>query len=156
MSGRIDAKLKELKLTIPNVAPPAVANYVPWVRTGNLIYISGQIAMGAKGPLFGGKVGEKVTLEQAQKAAQLCAINIIAVLKTALDGDLDRVKRCVKLNGYVNSTPGFTQHPEVLNGASNVLVRVFGDAGKHARAAVGVPSLPRDVSVEIDGVFEVE
>ena len=154
MSGRIDAKLKELNITLPD-PPKPVANYVPWVRTGNYIYISGQIPTVPKGAIVG-VVGDKLKPQQASKAAQICALNVIAVLKSALDGDLDRVKRCVKLTGYINAVPGFGQHPEVMNAASDVMVKVFGDAGKHARSAVGASTLPRGVPVEIDAVFEVE
>ena len=154
MSGRIDAKLKELNVTLPD-PPKPVANYVPWVRTGNYIYISGQIPTVPKGAIVG-VVGDKLKPQQAAKAAQICALNVIAVLKSALDGDLDRVKRCVKLTGYINAVPGFGQHPEVMNAASDVMVKVFGEAGKHARSAVGAGTLPRGVPVEIDAVFEVE
>ena len=154
MSGRIDAKLNELNITLPD-PPKPVANYVPWVRTGNYIYISGQIPTVPKGAIVG-IVGDKLKPQQAAKAAQICALNVIAVLKSALDGDLDRVKRCVKLTGYINAVPGFGQHPEVMNAASDVMVKVFGEAGKHARSAVGASTLPRGVPVEIDAVFEVE
>jgi enamine deaminase RidA (YjgF/YER057c/UK114 family) len=154
MSGRIEAKLKELNITLPD-PPKAVANYVPWLRTGNYVYISGQIPTVPKGAIVG-VVGDKLKPQQAAKAAQICALNIVAALKAALDGDLDRVKRCVKLTGYINAVPGFGQHPEVMNAASDVMVKVFGDAGKHARSAVGASTLPRGVPVEIDAVFEVE
>jgi enamine deaminase RidA (YjgF/YER057c/UK114 family) len=154
MSGRIDAKLKELGITLPEVPKP-VANYVPWVKSGNHVYISGQIPSIPKGVVVG-TVGNELKPQQAHKAAQACAINILAVLKAACDGDLDRVVRCVKLTGFINAVPGFGQHPEVLNGASDLMVRVFGDAGKHARAAVGAGSLPRNVPVEIDAIFEVQ
>ncbi|MGQ0741953.1 MAG: RidA family protein [Alphaproteobacteria bacterium] len=154
MSGRIDAKLKELNITLPE-PPKPVANYVPWLRTGNYIYISGQIPTIPKGAVVG-VVGDKLKPAQAAKAAQICALNILAVLNSALDGDLDRVKRCVKLTGYINAAPGFGQHPEIMNAASNVMVQVFGEAGKHTRSAVGAGTLPRGVPVEIDAVFEVE
>jgi enamine deaminase RidA (YjgF/YER057c/UK114 family) len=155
MSGRVDAKLKELGISLP--APTqAVANYVSWVKSGSHIYISGQIPIGPEGLMYAGIVGKDISLEDARKAARLCAINILAALKSALDGDLDRVKRCVKLNGFVNAAAGFGQHPEVLNGASDIMVQVFGEAGRHARAAVGAGSLPRNISVEVDAVFEVE
>lgn len=154
MSGRIDARLQELKIQLPD-PPKPVANYVPWVRTGNYVYISGQIPTVPKGAIVG-VVGDKLKPQQAAKAAQICALNVIAVLKSALDGDLDRVKRCVKLTGYINAVPGFGQHPEVMNAASDVMVKVFGDAGKHARSAVGAGTLPRGVPVEVDAIFEVE
>lgn len=153
MSGRIDAKLKELGLELPEVPKP-VANYVPWVKSGAYVYISGQIPTVPKGVVVG-TVGKELKPQQAHKAAQVCAINILAVLKAALDGDLDRVVRCVKLTGFINAVPGFGQHPEVLNGASDLMVQVFGDAGRHTRAAVGAGSLPRNVPVEIDAIFEV-
>lgn len=154
MSGRIDARLQELKIQLPD-PPKPVANYVPWVRTGNYVYISGQIPTVPKGAIVG-VVGDKLKPQQAAKAAQICALNVIAVLKSALDGDLDRVKRCVKITGYINAVPGFGQHPEVMNAASDVMIKVFGEAGKHARSAVGAGTLPRGVPVEIDAVFEVE
>ncbi len=153
--GRIDAKLKELGIELPS--PPApVASYVPYVRTGNLVFISGQVTLGRNGLEYVGVVGQDVSLEEGQAAARLCAINVIAQLKAALDGDLDRVKRCVKVTGFVNAIPRFTDHPEVINGASNLFGEVFGDAGRHARAAVGAGSLPRNVAVEVEAIFEVE
>lgn len=154
MSGRIDARLKELGITLPATPAPA-ANYVPWVRTGVLVFIAGQITMGPKGLEYVGIVGKDFDVDEGRQAARLCAINILAALKGALDGDLDRVKRCVKVTGFVNAVPGFSQHPEIINGASDLLVEVLGDAGRHARAAVGAGSLPRNVAVEVDAIFEV-
>ncbi len=154
MSGRIDARLKELRIELPE-PPKPVANYAPWVKSGAYVYISGQIPSVPKGVMVG-IVGKEITLPQARKAAQVCAINILAALKAALDGDLDRVVRCVKLTGFVNAVPGFGQHPEVLNGASELIVSVFGDAGRHTRAAVGAGSLPRNIPVEVDAIFEVQ
>ncbi len=154
MAGRIDARLKELGITLPNVAAP-VANYVPWVRTGNLVFISGQITMGSGGLEYVGIVGKDFDTETGKKAARLAAINAIAAVKAALDGDLDRVRRVVRVGAFVNAVPGFAQHPEVANGASDLFVEVFGEAGKHARAAVGAGSLPRNVAVEVEAVFEV-
>ncbi len=154
MSGRIDAKLKEMKIELPDMPKP-VANYLPWLKSGKLIFLSGQIPIVPKGVMVG-VVGKDIQLPQARRAAQACAINILTVLKSALDGDLDRVVRCVKLTGYINAVPGFGQHPEVLNGASDLIVQVFGEAGRHTRAAVGAGSLPRNVPIEIDAIFEVK
>ena len=153
--GRIDARLNDLGIILPTVPPP-VANYVPWVRTGSLIFVSGQITIRPdKNVEYVGAVGKELSLEEGQKAARLAAINVLAALKAALHGDLDQVKRVVKITGFVNAAPGFAQHPEVVNGASDFFVEVFGDAGRHARAAVGAGSLPRGVAVEVEGIFEV-
>lgn len=155
MAGRVDAKLKELGIELPS--PPApVASYVPYVRTGNLVFISGQVTLGPKGLEYVGIVGKDFTTAEGQAAARLCAVNVIAQLKAALDGDLDRVRRCVKVTGFVNAVPGYAEHPEVMNGASNLFGDVFGEAGRHARAAVGAGSLPRNVAVEVEAIFEVE
>jgi enamine deaminase RidA (YjgF/YER057c/UK114 family) len=154
MAGRIDARLTELGITLPNVVPP-VANYVPWVRTGSLVFISGQITMGPNGLEYVGIVGKDLDTETAKSAARLAAVNVLAALKAALDGDLDKVVRVVKVTGFVNAVPGFAQHPEVVNGASDLFGEVFGDKGRHARAAVGAGSLPRNVSVEVEAIFEV-
>lgn len=154
MPGRIDARLAELGVTLPTPVAP-VANYVPFVRSGPLVFLSGQVTVGANGLEHVGQVGREIPLEQAVAAARLCAVNLVAQLKAACEGDLDRVQRCVKLTGFVNAVPGFTQHPEVINGASDFMVAVFGDAGRHARAAVGAGSLPRNVAVEVDAVFEI-
>ncbi|BCW89025.1 hypothetical protein sos41_21800 [Alphaproteobacteria bacterium SO-S41] len=155
MTGRIDAKLKDLGIELPT--PPApVASYVPYVRTGNLVFVSGQVTMGAKGLEYVGTVGAEISLEDGKAAARLCAINLIAQAKAACGGDLDKVTRVVKVVGFVNAVPGFKDHPEVINGASDLFQAVFGDAGKHARAAVGAGSLPRNVAVEVEAIFEVE
>jgi len=154
-SGRIEARLAELGLSVP-IAPTPAANYIPWVRTGNLVYIAGQVPMANGEFRWVGKVGRDYTIEQGQAAAREVALNVLSQLKTALDGDLDRVVRAVKLNGFVNSTEDFTMQPAVINGASNLLIEVFGDSGRHARSAVGVAQLPFGVAVEIDGVFEVQ
>ena len=154
MTGRIAARLKDLGMTLPTPAIPQ-GSYVPWVRTGALLFISGQITLGAKGLEYVGIVGTDINLEDARRAARLAGLNVIAQAAMALDGDLDRVKRVVKVTGFVNAAPGFTQHPEVVNGASDLFVEVFGEAGRHARAAVGTSSLPRNVAVEIEAVFEV-
>lgn len=154
MPGRIDARLAELKIELPKAAAP-VANYVPVVLVGNLAFLSGQVTAWNGEFKFRGKLGRDFTIEQGQEAAQICALNIVAQLKAALGGDLDRVKRCVRLGVFVNCTPDFTDQPKVGNGASDLLVQIFGDAGKHARTAVGTNSLPLDVAVEIDAIFEV-
>jgi enamine deaminase RidA (YjgF/YER057c/UK114 family) len=153
--GEIDKRLQELGVTIPEPAAP-VANYVGWVRTGNLVFTSGQVPLKDGKFHFQGKIGGEISVEQAQQAARMCAINVISQIKGALDGNLDRVKRVVKLVGFVNAVPEFTDHPKVVNGASDLMVEVFGDKGKHARSAVGSGSLPLNVSVEVEGVFEVE
>ena len=155
MTGRIDAKLKDLGITLPKAAAP-VANYVPYVISGHMVFISGQVTVGPNGLEYVGIVGKEISVEQGQAAARLCALNLVAQLREACGGNLDRVKRCVKLTAFVNAVPGFDKHPEVANGASNLMVEVFGDAGKHARAAVGAGSLPRNVAVEVDAVFEID
>ncbi len=154
MSGRIEARLAELGLNVPTAPVPA-ANYIPWVRTGNLVYIAGQVPMKDGKFLWVGKVGRDYTVEEAKEAARFVGLNVLSQLKTALDGDLDRVVRAVKLNGFVNCVEGFGHQPHVINGASELMIEVFGDAGRHARSAVGVAGLPFGVAVEIDGVFEV-
>ena len=153
--GTIDKRLQELGVTIPEPAAP-VANYVGCVRAGNLVFTSGQVPLKDGKFHFQGKVGGDISVEQGAEAAKLCAINVIAQVKGALGGDLDRVKRVVKLVVFVNGTPEFTEQPKVANGASDLMVEVFGDKGKHARSAVGSGSLPLNVSVEVEGVFEVE
>lgn len=153
--GKIDNRLAELGITVPTPAKP-VANYVGWVRTGNLVFTAGQVTLADGKFHYIGKVGAEISTEDAQKAARLCAINIIAQLREACGGDLDRVKRIVKLVGFVNGTPEFSEHPKVINGASDLMVEVFGDAGKHARSAVGAGSLPLNISVEIEAIAEIE
>ena len=154
MAGKIDSRLAELGLTLPT--PPApVASYVPFVISGKQVFISGQVTVAPDGLKYVGTVGREITLEDAKAAARICAINAIAQVKTACGGDLDKVKRCVKVTVFVNAVPGFAQHPEVANGASDLFVEVFGDAGKHARAAVGAGSLPRNVATEVEAVFEL-
>ncbi len=154
MTGRIDARLKDLGIALP--APPApVASYVPTVKTGNLVFVSGQVTAAPDGLKYVGVVGKDLSLDEGKAAARLCAINVLAQVKAACGGDLDRVTRCVKLSVFVNAVPGFTQHPEVANGASDLMVDVFGDAGKHARAAMGAGSLPRNVACEIEAIFEI-
>jgi len=150
---RIDDRLADLGLTLPEPVAP-VANYVPYVVSGNLVFISGQVSIGAEG-LIKGTLGAGMDIADGVEAAKACAINLIAQLRVACSGDLDRVKRVVKLGGFVNSTPDFTDQPKVINGASDLMVAVFGEAGRHARAAVSAPSLPLGAAVEIDGVFEI-
>ncbi len=154
MAGKIEQRLKQLGLSLPQSAAP-VANYVPFVRSGNLVFIAGQICQWNGERRFVGKLGREISLEQGQEAAKLCALNILAHAKSALDGDLDRVLRCLRLGAFVHCTDDFTQQPQVANGASNIMVDVFGDAGRHTRAAVGVNALPGGVAVEVDAVFEV-
>lgn len=146
--------LAALGLDIPAPVAP-VANYVPFVRRGHELFISGQVSMTPHG-LIKGKLGADLSVEQGAEAAKACAINLIAQMKAALDGDLERVQRVVKLTAFVNCTPDFTDQPKVVNGASDLMVAVFGDAGRHARAAVGAPSLPLGAAVEIDAVIEVD
>lgn len=154
MAGKVDARLAELGIEVPEAAAP-VANYVGHLRTGNLVFISGQVPLVDGAFKFQGKVGAEFSVEEGQEAARICAINIIAQLKAACGGDLDRVQRIVKLGGFVNSTPEFTDQPKVINGASDLMVAVFGDAGKHTRAAVSAGALPLGVAVEVDAIAEI-
>ena len=149
----IDERLAQLGLTLPGAPAPA-ANYVPFVRTGDLVFISGQLSQGPSG-LICGKLGDSMDVAAGADAARACGLAIIAQLRVACEGDLDRVVRAVRLTGFVNSTPGFTDQPRVINGCSDLMVAVFGDAGRHARAAVSAASLPLGVAVEIDAIFEV-
>ena len=153
--GQIDKKLRELGIVLPTPSKP-VANYVPWVRTGNLVFISGQGAVRDGKIEYAGKVGDSLSLEDAINSARLTAINILAQLRDACGGDLDRVKRIVKLLGFVNCTADFGEHPKVINGASDLMVEVFGDKGRHARSAVGAPALPFGLSVEVEAIAEIE
>jgi enamine deaminase RidA (YjgF/YER057c/UK114 family) len=151
--SKVEQRLADLGLTLPTPVAP-IANYVPFVRTGSLVHISGQVSLDANGGITG-VVGEEVDAERARAAAQLCALNLIAQIKAACDGDLDRVKRVVKLGGFVQAGPDFVAIPEVINGCSDLMVEVFGDIGRHARSAVGVYRLPRNFAVEIDAVVEI-
>ena len=153
MPSKIDARLTELGITLAD-APAPVANYAPFTVSGNTVYVSGQVSRGPDGPITG-KLGAGVSVEEGAAAAATCAHQLIAQVKAACGGDLDRVKRVVKLTGFVNSTPDFTDQPKVVNGCSDVMVAVFGDAGRHARSAVGVAALPLGVAVEVEGVFEI-
>jgi enamine deaminase RidA (YjgF/YER057c/UK114 family) len=154
MAGRIEKILAEKKIELPKAAAP-VANYVPAVQAGNLLFTAGQVTVWNGEFKFVGKLGKEYTVEQGQQAARLCGLNVIAQVKAALGGDLDRVKRCVRLGVFVNSTAEFTDQPKVANGVSDLMVEVFGDAGKHARSAVGVNVLPLNLAVEVDAVFEI-
>jgi enamine deaminase RidA (YjgF/YER057c/UK114 family) len=154
MTGRIEARLRDLEITLPT-PPVPVASYVPTVTSGNLVFVSGQVTFTPEGLKYVGTVGRDLTVEDGKAAARLCAINVVAQAKAACGGDLDRVKRCVKLTVFVNAAPDFTQHPEVANGASDLLVDIFGEAGKHARAALGAGSLPRGVACEVEALFEI-
>ncbi len=147
-----EARLEKLGITLPTPMA-AVANYVPFVISGNQLFVSGQISSGTDG-LMTGRLGDGLTLEQGQAAAKLCGINLLAQCKSAL-GDLNRIKRVVKLGGFVNAAADFTDIPHVINGCSDLMVDVFSDAGRHARSAVACPVLPLGVAVEIDGIFEI-
>jgi enamine deaminase RidA (YjgF/YER057c/UK114 family) len=150
----VEARLKELNLVLPT--PPApVASYVPFVVSGNQVYISGQVTLTPEGLKYVGTVGKELSLEDGKAAARLCGLNVIAQAKAACGGDLERVKRIVKVTVFVNAIPGFGQHPEVANGASDLFVEVFGERGKHARAAVGAGSLPRNVATEVEAILEI-
>ena len=153
MAGRIEARLKELGIELPQATTPQF-NFVPCVQTGNVLFVSGQVSARDGKLLHVGKVGRDIQVEEAQQAARLCALNVIAQARAHL-GDLDRVVRVAMVQGFVNGIPEFTEHPKVVNGASDVFVQVFGDAGKHARFAVGSGSLPFNVAVEIAAVLEV-
>ena len=154
MSQAIHNRLKELGIVLPEPSSPA-ANYVPFVQAGTMLYISGQLPM-ANSVIMKGRLGQGATIEQGQEAAKLCAVNILAQANAALSGDLGRIVRCVKLGGFVASTADFFDHPKVMNGASDFMVAVLGDAGRHARFAVGVAALPFGAMVEVDAVFEVK
>lgn len=154
MAGRVEERLEELGIELPPPGPPA-GNYVPCVITGNLAYISGQIPIENGERKFIGKLGRDFGVEEGQAAARLCMLSVIARLAAELDGDLDRVTRCVKIGGFVNATPEFGDHPQVINGASDLTAMVFGDIGAHARYAVGVGSLPFGCAVEVDAIFEI-
>ncbi|MDQ0421152.1 enamine deaminase RidA (YjgF/YER057c/UK114 family) [Peteryoungia aggregata LMG 23059] len=154
MSDTIDGRLAALGISLPEAAAPA-ANYVPYVISGNLLFLSGQLPIEGGKVAVTGLVGDDVVLADAQRAAELCAINILAQAKAALSCDLSRISRVVKLNGFVASAPGFIEQHLVINGASNLIANVLGDAGKHARAAVGVAQLPLNAAVEIDAILEI-
>jgi enamine deaminase RidA (YjgF/YER057c/UK114 family) len=154
MPSRVELKLAELGITLPSPMPP-IANYVPYVVTGDLVVVSGQVPAVDGKIAITGKVSYGVSLEQGREAARLCFINVLVHLKAACGGDLDRVKRVVRLGGFVASPPEFRDHAQVMNGASDLAVAVFGDAGRHARTTIGVPALPADAAVEVEGMFEI-
>jgi enamine deaminase RidA (YjgF/YER057c/UK114 family) len=149
----IEARLAELGISLPEPVAP-VANYVPFVRTGSQVFLSGQVSIGPDG-LVAGTLGDDMDLEAGQAAARLCGINLIAQMKAACEGDLERVKRVVRLGGFVAAAPSFTDIPKVVNGCSDLMVDVFGDKGRHARSAVSCPVLPLGAAVEVDAVFEI-
>jgi len=150
----VEDNLKKMNIQLPE-PPNPVGSYVASKISGNLIYISGQVPFKSDGKLITGKVGRELNLEEAQNAAKLCALNLLAQLKKACGGNLDKVKGCIKITGYVNSIDNFTEQPKVINGASDLISKVFGEIGKHTRAAVSVNSLPLGVPVEVDAIFEI-
>jgi len=154
MAGKIDTRLAELGITLPRPMAP-IANYVPYVVTGDLVVVSGQVPAIDGKIAITGKVSWGVSLDQAKEAARLCFINVLVHLKAACDGDLDRVRRVVRLAGFVAGPSDFTQQALVMNGASDLAVAVFGEAGRHARTTIGVPSLPADAAVEVEGLFQI-
>lgn len=154
MTGKIEARLAELGITLPDAPKPA-ANYVPFVRSGGHVFVSGQISQGPDGVLIKGRLGADLAVAEGVAAARRSGLALIAQVRAACGGDLDRIVRLVKVVGFVNSTPDFTDQPEVINGCSDLMVEVFGEAGRHARSAVSAASLPRGVAVEIEAIFEV-
>lgn len=155
MAALVDARLNAQNIELPLPSAPG-ANYVPFVRSGNLMFITGQLSQWNGERRFIGKLGREFGLEDGQKAARLCALNLVALLRVALDGNLDCVTQIVRVAGYVNSMPDFTGHSQVLNGASDLLLEVFGDVGRHTRMAIGVAGLPYGVAVEVEATFQVE
>ena len=154
MAGRIETRLAELGVTLPTPIAP-IANYVPYIITSDLVFVSGQLPVADGKVAFTGKVGAGVRVEDAKAAARLCFINLLVHVRAACGGDLDRVRQVVRLGGFIAAPAEFTQHAQVLNGASDLAVAVFGEAGRHARAAVGVSSLPADAAVEVEGLFRI-
>ena len=152
--GRVEQRLRALSIELPQPSKPG-ANYVPWARSGQLVFLTGQLSQWNGERRFIGKLGREFGVEEGQAAARLCALNLIAHARDAAGGDLDRVARIVRIAGFVNSTPDFVQQSQVVNGASDLFVDVFGDAGRHTRMAVGVAALPYDVAVEVEAVLEV-
>lgn len=155
MAGNIETRLAELGITLPPPVVP-IANFVPFVVTGNLVVISGQIPMRDGRVAYAGKISEGMSINDGQDAARLCFINILVQLKAACYGNLDRARRVVRLGGFIAAPPDFTAHAQVMNGASDLAVAVFGDAGRHARSTIGVPSLPANALVEVEGLFEID
>jgi enamine deaminase RidA (YjgF/YER057c/UK114 family) len=154
MGPRVDERLRKFSIELPQPSTPG-ANYVPFVRTGDLVFVTGQLSQWNGERRFVGKVGREFSADEGRQAARLCALNVLAQLRVAVDGDLDRVVRCVRVAGYVNSVPEFVGQSQVMNGASDLFVEVLGEAGRHARMAVGVSALPYDVAVEVEACFEV-
>lgn len=154
MTAGVDARMANLGLHLPKPAA-AVASYVPFVVTQGFVFVSGQVTVWEGELRYLGRLGDNLSLEDGYNAARLCGLNLLAQVREACGGDLDRVRRVVKLGGFVASSPEFNEHPKVVNGASDLMLDVFGEAGRHARFAVGAPSLPLGVSVEVDGVFEI-
>lgn len=153
MSGQIEERLTALGLSLP-AAPAPAANYVPWVQSGDLVFVSGQISQ-SDGALICGRLGADMAVAEGAAAARACGLSLLAQVRAACGGDLDRLVRVVKLTGFVNSTPEFTDQPKVINGCSDLMVEVLGDAGRHSRSAVSAASLPLGVAVEIEGIFEI-
>ncbi|MEO0987471.1 MAG: RidA family protein [Cyanobacteria bacterium J06639_14] len=154
MTGAVEKRLKSLDIELPNPSEPG-ANYVPYLGVGNLLFLTGQLCHWNGERMYVGKLGSEFDVETGQKAARICGLNLISQLRVALEGDLDRVKQTVRLTGYMNSTPDFYGQSQVMNGASDLFVEVFGESGRHTRVAVGVSALPYNVAVEVEGVFEV-
>lgn len=150
----IEARLKELKIDLPAPTPPA-ANYAPFLKTGSILLVSGQLPLLKEEVRYKGKVGQEFSLEDGQKAARLCCLQIISQVKKACEGDLNRVRRCLRLGGFINSTENFVDHHKVMNGASDLMIDVFGEKGQHVRVAMGVAALPLNAAVEIEALFEV-
>src|SRR5688572_4717962 len=155
MSSNIEKRLAEIGVTLPPPGAPG-GNYVPYVIVGELAFMAGQVAREAGKMKYVGKVGRDISVEKAAEAARLCAINLLAQLKAACGGDLDRVERCVRVGGFVNSPPDFLEHPKVINGASDLICEIFGERGQHARTAVGVAALPLDSAVEVEAIFQLK
>lgn len=154
MAGKIDARLNELEIELPAPVKPA-GNYTPYIISGKLLFVSGQLPTGPGGLLFQGRVGADLSLENGKHAARQCTLNLLAQAKAACEGDLDLIRRCVRLEGFVHAAASFEDHPAVMNGASDLMVEIFGEAGRHTRTAVGVNSLPLGAAVEIAAVFEI-
>ena len=155
MTNIIEERMKSLGINLPEVNPPA-ANYLPFIKTGNLIFIAGQTCKFNGVLQYVGKVGKEYNVEEGQQAARLCALNIVLQIKNACDGSLEKVKQCIRLNIFINATDDFTEHAKIADGASNLIVDIFGEQGKHVRTSLGAKSLPSQTTVEIDAIFEVE